>query len=233
MEDQIQAGLADEAKPAPEAQTVETTEEPTPAPEPAEAPTETEGEESETPPAEGEQPDNKEQARQHYEKRWEQKVAERDTYIAQLEQTLKDSYVNEGDDPTEQRLRAVEADRYVEKVTTARQAIVNDHQRVAQDPELAIFNPSSKEFDPEVYEGVMETYANGYLQTDQSGEIVGSRVPLYSYLKQQATLLNKATQAGARKGQQAEATMRSAAVTPSATAPRPGAEDPIMKALSD
>lgn len=142
----------------------------------------------------------------------------------QLDQQLQE-YVAEGENELAQKVRAMEVERYRERVANTQESIVNDFERAKLDKDLQMFNPESQEFNPKVYDRAVRDYEAGYTQVDQYGNIVATKMPFLRYLKETADLLSDVSQTGARKGQQAAQKMRAVAETPSAASSRGGLDD--------
>lgn len=155
-------------------------------------------------------------------------LKQKDEYIAKLETNLKDNYVDQGSDDNEQRIRNLEVRQYVKEVEQARSSIVSDNEKVARD--IPLFNPESPDYNQTVHERALARYARDSIIADESGEIVGYKVPLYDYLKEEADLYSIGTESGAKKGKTATAKMAASAETPGAASRRKSAsdEDPFL-----
>lgn len=163
-----------------------------------------------------EAPDSpKTDASEHYYKR---QLRKKDEYIAKLEQNLNENYVGNAGDETEQRLRTVETQAYVNKVQAARSGLVIEHERAVND--IPLFNPDSPQYNKTAAETAMRVFAEGFLETDEDGEVVGSKASLYDFLQQQADVLKSVSSTAAQKGQAAEQKMRAIAETPSSAPDR-------------
>lgn len=190
----------------------------------AEAPVEGEQEESD----EDLQPesDPKEEARRRYEER--QRVRqERESQVLELGQ----EFIKNGEDEYDQRLRAVEVERYNERVTANEDKLINEFERVKANPELQIFNPDSEEFNPKAYQKAIKDFDAGYVQRDELGNMFGIRGSLFEHLTETAELLRGAQKSGAVQQVRAVKQMRTNADIKPAASPRETQKDTVMEVL--
>jgi len=201
----------------------------TPADEEPESETESEVEQPEEE-AEDLQPevDHKEEARRRYEER-QAAIQERRERI----QNSGQEYIKAGEDEYDQRLRAMEVDRFNELVENNETKLINEFERAKSNPDLQIFNPENREaFNEKAYAKAIKDFNAGYLQYDQQGNIVQVKGSLFEHLTETAELLRGAVQSGAVQQVQASRKMKASA-DPKPAAPRREAQkDPILEALS-
>src|SRR6266702_5443839 len=171
-----------------------------------EAPEET-GEQKGQPTESETKDDEAEKNRQGYLKR----IKQRDNAGPKLE-TEKQDALNQIGDERDKKLAALEWNNYITKVTQARKDIVSDNEKVQA--QIPIFNPGSRDFNKGVYDRAMERYARDSLIADTDGEIVGYRVSLFDYLKEEADLYHAGSATGTKKRSNASARMDAAADTP-------------------
>jgi hypothetical protein len=170
--------------------------------------------------------DPKEEARRRYEER--QKV--REETRARVAQQSED-YVNEVDDPTEQRLRAIEAQEYGRIIENNQNTLVAEFERAKVNPDLQIFNPDSKEFNQKAYEKTMRDYNAGYLEYDANGNMVGIKGSLYEHLTETAELLTGAVKSGQVQQVRATRKMKTNSDSKPAAPPKETTKDPLMEIL--
>jgi triacylglycerol lipase len=163
--------------------------------------------------------DPKERARYFYDQRQQSRVS--DDYVEELRNKANETLATI-EDKQEQRLQALEVERYIEKVENERQSLVNQNQQVQLD--FPMFNPHSKDFNQKAYDHFLDEFSNAYLETDNNGEIIRPKASLYEYMKTKADLLGEFGQANQRKGQENEAHMRAQAISPSAGGAKSGGD---------
>lgn len=172
------------------------------------------------------QPDPAEEARRRYEERQTAK-AERDARVQQATQ----EHLKGAEDEYDERLRAVEADRYQEKVVNTENSLINEFERVKANPELQIFNPDSEVFNQKAYDKAIRDYNAGYVDYDQYGNMVGTKGSLFEHLTETAELLSGAVKSGAVQQVRATRQMRSGADTKPAATPKSAPKDDILDIL--
>lgn len=193
--------------------------------------------EAETPP-EGEQPDEeveegqpeldpKEEARRRYEER-QRVIAERE---ARVQEQTKD-YVEGAEDEYDQRLRAMEVQKYSENIERNEEKLVTEFERVKANPDLQIFNPDNKElFNERAYDKALRDYNAGYVEYDQNGNMVGIKGSLFEHLTETAELLQGAVKSGAVQQVRATKQMKANADTKPAATPKTTPKDEILDIL--
>lgn len=183
-------------------------------------------EEVEQPEEQKAQPDPKELARQAYEER--QRVRQ------EREQSIRsagEEYTKAGEDEYDQRLRAMEVERYNERVSANEDRLIGEFERVKANPELQLFNPESPDFNERAYIKAIKDFDAGYVQRDELGNIAGIRGSLLEHLTETADLLRGAIKTG--QVQQVRATQQlrqNADIKPAAT-PKEPQKDAILDIL--
>ena len=172
--------------------------------------------------------DPKEEARRRYEER-QAAIAERRDRI----QNQGQEYIKAGEDEYDQRLRAMEVDRFNELVENNETKLINEFERAKANPDLQIFNPDNPEaFNAKAYAKALKDYNAGYVQYDNQGNIVQVKGSLFEHLTETAELLRGAVQSGAVQQVRATRKMQSTA-DPKPAAPRKETQkDPILEALT-
>ena len=194
---------------------------------PAEEPEETETPEEVQQPEEQEaQPDPKELARKAYE--------ERQRARQKREQTIRENgeeYIKNGEDEYDQRLRAMEVERYNERVTANEERLIGEYERVKANPDLQIFNPESPEFNERAYVKALKDFDAGYVQRDELGNIAGLGGSLLEHLTETADLLRGAIKTGqVQQVRAARQYKQNADIKPAAT-PKEPQKDAILDIL--
>lgn len=195
-------------------------------------PTEEETEELQT------EVDPKEEARRRYEERQQLNAQRRAAIEAEARQEAE-KYVGESSDEYDQRLRATEArdsvreaQQYVNNIEHNESTLVNEFERVKANPDLQIFNPDNKDqFNQKAYDKALRDYNAGYLEYDQSGNMVGIKGSLFEHLTETAELFQGAVKSGAVQQVRATRRMRSTADVKPAATPKETAKDPILDIL--
>jgi hypothetical protein len=167
----------------------------------------------------------KENARIRYEER--QKV--RDERKARVDQQTQD-YINETDDTTEQRLRAIEAQEYSRIIENNENTLIAEFERVKVNPDLQIFNPDSDQYNEKAYDKALRDYNAGYLEYD-NGNLIGIKGSLYEHLTETAELLQGAVKSGQIKQVRDGRKMKSNADSKPAAPPKEIEKDPILETL--
>lgn len=233
--DPLMAALSDDESEETEAS--ETKEEVIESPdEPVEANEEEEAEQPESKP-EDEQPEGgeaitdpeearKEEARRRYDER-EQARAERQQRVQEKTQ----EYVNEAEDDTDKRLRAMEVQNYNQIIEHNENTLIGEFERVKASPDLQVFNPESEQFNQKMYDKAMRDYNAGYIQYDENGFMVGLKGSLYKHLTETAELYSGAIKSGQFQQVRAERKMKTSADTKPAAQPKENPKDPIMAEL--
>ena len=182
--------------------------------------------------------DPKEEARRRYEER-QQANAERRQAIESKAQEQAESYVKQSEDEYDQRLRETEsrqaiaeAQQYVNNIEHNESQLVNEFERVKSNPDLQLFNPDNKDtFNQKAYDKALRDYNAGYINYDESGNIVGIKGSLYEHLTETAELLQGAIKSGAVQQVRATQKMRSTADTKPAATPKEAQKDAILDTL--
>lgn len=165
--------------------------------------------------AEGEPAAEKQEAQVRYQLR---QIRNNDQYVGKLRSNLEENYVNEvGITPEEARVRKVEAEQYVDRVTRSRAELVADNDRVAQD--ISLFNPSSKDFNKPLLDRSLARYARDQLERDSDGEIIGYKLSLYDYMREEADAYYAGSSSAKDKQSQATAKMDASAESPGKASP--------------
>lgn len=157
----------------------------------------------------------KEQNRLGYQMR---QIRGNDTFVAKLRTNLNDNYVNaEGLTDEQARIRKLEADQYIKDVEGARTQLIVDNDKVAQ--EISLFNPNSKDFSKELLDRSLQRYSRDQLERDAEGEIIGYKIPLLDYMREEADAYTAGSASGKKADDTAAATMDAASDNPGGTSP--------------
>lgn len=141
-----------------------------------------------------------------------------DEYVAKLRSNLQDNYVNEAGLTDEQaRIRKLESDAYIKDVEQARATLVTDNDRVAQ--EISLFNPRSKDFNKDLLDRSLRRFARDQLNRDENGEIIGFKIPLLDYMREEADGYLARGPIEAKSQETAAATMDAASETAGGSSP--------------
>jgi len=170
--------------------------------------------------------DPKEEARRRYEERQAYRAEQR-AKIAQETET----YTAEAQDDYDQRLRAMEVQRYTELVENTQDKLVSEFERAKANPDLQIFNPDSKEFNQKIYDKALRDYNAGYITYDTNGNPVGVKGSLYEHLTETAELYQDAIKSGQFQQVKAARQMRSSSDIKPAANPKEVTKDPIADIL--
>lgn len=183
-------------------------------------------EEVEQPEEQEAQPDPKELARKAYEER--QRVRQ------EREQSIRQSgeeYIKNGEDEYDQRLRAMEVERYNERVSANEDRLISEYERVKANPDLQLFNPESPEFNEKAYLKAIKDFDAGYVQRDEMGNIAGIRGSLLEHLTETADLLRGAIKTGQVQQVRASQQMKQNADIKPAATPKEPQKDAILDIL--
>jgi hypothetical protein len=170
--------------------------------------------------------DPKEEARRRYE--------ERQAFIAERKQKIKETtseYVNEADDDTEKRLRAVEVQEYERLIEHNENTLVGEFERVKANNDLQMFNPDSEEFNEMAYNKAIKDFNAGYLGYDANGYLTEVKGSLYQHLTETAELLNSAIKSGQIKQVKDARKMKLSADSKPAETPKEIKKDTILEEL--
>lgn len=179
-----------------------------------------------TPEAEQEDIDPKEEARRRYEERQTLKAEENARITEQTQ-----PYVDQAEDDTDRRLRAMEVESYKQLVNSTNETLVNEFERAKANPDLQIFNPDSEQFNQKIYDKAMRDYNAGYVQYDDNGNRVGIKGSLYQHLTETAELYQGATKQGAFQQVRDQRKMKTNADSKQAVSPKEDTKDPILEVL--
>jgi hypothetical protein len=178
--------------------------------------------------SEEESVDPKEEARRRYEER-QKAIQERRQRI----QEQNKEYLDKAEDEYDKRLRTMEVQRYSEIVENNENTLIGEFERAKANPDLQIFNPDNKEqFNQRAYDKVMRDYNAGYIQYDQSGNMIEIKGSLLQHLTETAELLKGATRSGAVQQVKATRKVKQSADTKPAAQPKEPTKDPILDILS-
>lgn len=205
--------------------------------------TETEGE-SEAEETETEKPQSKaEERKTQLNTEIRDLVAQRNLLRTEIEKINAETYqpatedelVDQGYDATEAKVEAlrqqVEMRDYNEKVAEAQLTISSESQKVLDD--FPMFNSDSEQYDKELADEAAELVQANLIQDPNTGQIIGSNVPIYKIYKTLAKASGISTAKGQIKGQKDTEKMLANADTASAkTAAKPKA-DPLTELWSE
>lgn len=172
--------------------------------------------------------DPKEEARRRYEER----QAFRQQQQSEIRQRSQ-SYINEGEDEYEQRMRAIEANEYARTVEQTQDKIIGEFERVKANPDLQIFNPESDQFNERAYAKAIKDYNSGYVEYDNNGYMVGIKGSLFEHLTETADLLKDSVKSGQVQQVRATRNMRNKADTKPAATPKEQPKDIIAEVWAD
>ena len=170
--------------------------------------------------------DPKEEARRRYEERQTYREEQR----AKIDKETE-SYTSEAQDDYDQRLRAMEVQRYTELIENTQDKLVNEFERAKSNPDLQIFNPDSTEFNQKIYDKAMRDYNAGYITYDTNGNMVGVKDSLFNHLTETAELFKGAIKSGQIQQVKDSRQMKSKADVKPAASPKDTTKDPILDIL--
>lgn len=185
--------------------------------------------------------DDSEAKKQRNREEYKLRVAQRESKeVTQMRQNL-DAWVNEAEDDTERRTRAVEAKQYLSEVKGAQDEIARDNEQVAR--EIPIFNAASPEFRQDLLDRSLKRYARDCLEVDANGVVVGAKMRLLDYMREEAEAYGVARSNTPSKQEkqpskkQSKAKMDAAADEPGGTSPSTGKksaeDDPFLAGFND
>lgn len=156
-------------------------------------------------------------ARQQRDYVQEQRKAIRD-YEADYQQKLRNNELSELEEARESN-RIINAKLYLQDVERARSAVINEGQKALSD--IDYFKQDTPQSQA-VFSQSLQAFRQAYgVYDEQSGELIatedryGNPVSLYSYLEQQAAMIEQARQDEQRQVRRSETKMRAKAVNPS------------------
>jgi hypothetical protein len=185
--------------------------------------------------------DDSEAQKQRNREEYKLRVSQRETKeLAQMRQNL-DAWVDEAADDTERRTRRVEAKQYLSDVQHTQEDIARDNQEVAR--EIPLFNAASPEFRQDLLDRSLRRYARDCLDLDTNGVVVGYKMRLLDYMREEAEAYgvarsNTPEQKKQPSKKENRAKMDAAADTPGGTSPngsktKDEADDPFLKGFND
>jgi hypothetical protein len=137
----------------------------------------------------------RERTRQSVEKQIEE------AYGPKTEQELVDEGLTERDAQVEALRQEMQFERQKTQIAQLNAGLQAEAVNVTND--FPVFNPNSKDYDPEFAGIVEQQYKQAArLQLDENGIVVNADVPLYDYYQQMATIYNRGTERGQQQGQQ-------------------------------
>lgn len=170
--------------------------------------------------------DPKEEARRRYEER-QRVIAERK---ARVQEQTKD-YMSDAENEYDQRLRAMEVQKYSELIESTENKLITEFERAKVNPNLQIFNPESDQFNQKIYDKALRDYNAGYVEYDRNGNMVGLKGSLYEHLTETAELFQGAIKSGQIQQVRAARQMKSNADVKPAASPKESTKDPILDIL--
>jgi hypothetical protein len=170
--------------------------------------------------------DPKEEARRRYEERQAYREEQRAKIAKETE-----SYTAEAQDEYDQRLRAMEVQRYTELIENTQDKLVTEFERAKANPDLQMFNPESDKFNQKIYEKAIRDYNSGYINYDTNGNMVGLKSSLYEHLTETADLFQGAVKTGQIQQVRDSRQMKSRADVKPAATPKVIDKDPILEML--
>lgn len=157
--------------------------------------------------------------------------ANSEVYQPATEDELVDQGYTATDAKVEALRQSIEMKEYNDKVADAQLTISNDAQRVLTD--FPTFNPESEGYDKELALEAAELAEANLIKDPNTGQIIGSNVPLYKIYKTLARASGISEAKGQIKGQQDTEKMLANADAPSSTAPAKKPADPLADLWSE
>lgn len=113
------------------------------------------------------------------------RLAQKNEKISELRGRLQTEYVDAAEDENDRKIRAIESDRYVERIERVNRDLQRDNEQAAR--EIPLFNAADTEhFDKDLLDRSLKRYARDCLTQDENGQITGYSIPLLDYLREEA-----------------------------------------------
>ena len=163
-------------------------------------------------------------------KRIAQREARRQQEAALLQ--AQRQYVEEAESDAQRLVNELHIERYNQAVQNNERGILTEYERVKADPTLQIFNPDSKEFRPDLFNELQETFEKAHTQVDEWGNVVAVNASFYDKAKQWGNMWNRQAKISEAKAVSNLKKTASKAEPQSNSAPRPTKnKDPLMDIL--
>ncbi len=199
-----------------------------------ESDTEEVSESEEEPEAEAEEEPDDEAIKAHNAEMAQRRIAQREARRKQEAELLQAQrqYVEEAESDAQRLVNELHIERYNQAVQNNEKAILTEYERVKADPALQIFNPESKEYRPDLFNELQETFEKGYTQVDEWGNVVAVNASFYEKAKQWGNMWNRQAKISEAKASSNLKKSMSKAEPQSNSAPRPTKnKDPLMDIL--
>jgi len=200
-----------------------------------ESDTEEVSESEEEPEAQAEEEPDDEAIKAHNAEMAQRRIAQRDARRQQEAALLQAQrqYVEEAESDAQRLVNELHIERYNQTVQNNEKAILTEYERVKADPALQIFNPESKEYRPDLFNELQETFEKGYTQVDEWGNVVAVNASFYDKAKQWGNMWNRQAKISEAKASSNLKKSMSKAEPQSNSAPRPAKnKDPLMDLLT-
>lgn len=197
--------------------------------------TEEVSESEEEPEAQAEEEPDDEAIKAHNAEMAQRRIAEREARRKQEAELLQAQrqYVEEAESDAQRLVNELHIERYNQAVQNNEKAILTEYERVKADPALQIFNPESKEYRPDLFNELQETFEKGYTQVDEWGNVVAVNASFYDKAKQWGNMWNRQAKISEAKASSNLKKSASKAEPQSNSAPRPTkTKDPLMDLLT-
>lgn len=162
----------------------------------------------------------------------QRRIAEREAQrLAKLQDDQRE-YITEAETDADRLVREIEVERYSNTIKANEGQILTEFERVKADPTLAIFNPESKDFRPDLYQELTDVFDKAYVGYDQYGNITQVKGSLYQTAKKWGQLWSKEAKVNQAKGQKVASRQATKSEVTGASAPKPPKnKDPLMDML--
>lgn len=111
-------------------------------------------------------------------------IRQNDPYVATARRNLQGWVEEDGLSDEQREIRGIRADNYIRDLETKRAQLVADNVQVAS--EFSIFNPQSPDFNKALYDRSLARFGRDSLQLDDNGEIIGYKISLADYMREEA-----------------------------------------------
>lgn len=142
-------------------------------------------------------------------------------------------YVEEAESDAQRLVNELHIERYNNQVKSNEQSILTEYERIKADPALQIFNPESKEFKPDLFAELSDTFEKAHTQVDEWGNVVAVNASFYDKAKQWGNMWNRQAKISEAKASTNLKKSMSKAEPQSNSAQRPAKnKDPLMDLLT-
>ncbi len=191
-----------------------------------------ESEDEETESEDDSQESEEDAQKRHNAEMAQRRIQEREAQrLAQLHQDQQ-AYVGEAESDADRLVRQIEIERYANTVKANESQVLTEFERVKADPSLQIFNPESKDFNPDLYNELTEVFDKAYVSYDKYGNILQVKGSLYQTAKKWGGIWGKQAKINQAKGQKIASKQSAKSEVTGASAPKaPKDKDPLMDIL--